>query len=294
MSKHDDVRSAIELIDDDLLCDAIESTNVNTGKNKRFPVGVIEAAACVVLICAFIAASFILSAVSRKNVNNTATDGTKAETDDVKVVDTDDVKAVETDDVKAVDTDEVTAADTKNGDPRSFINLKVEYPSIKRIYTFEHIKDFLPEKIPENLTYGLNSRFVPGEYECGDGVYRPFKEKIFICLRDKDTTIHDDGYIEAYEQGGYVELQILIQDSGFAPTEELSIDDIEKGFGQEGNDRYGMKKSARYSIAWNTTDGWQVVYAYKVYPADAFDSAYEVELFNLAASSQYFKDHFLK
>ena len=278
MSKHDDVRSAIELIDDDLLCDAIESTNVNTGKNKRFPVGVIEAAACVVLICAFIAASFILSAVSRKNVNNTATDGTKAETDDVKVV----------------DTDEVTAADTKNGDPRSFINLKVEYPSIKRIYTYEHIKDFLPEKIPENLTYGLNSRFVPGEYECGDGVYRPFKEKIFICLRDKDTTIHDDGYIEAYEQGGYVELQILMADSGFAPTEELSIDDIEKGFFQAGNDRYGVKNGARYSIAWNTTDGWQVVYNYLVYPADAYDSAYEVELFSLAASSQYFKDHFLK
>ena len=55
-----------------------------------------------------------------------------------------------------------------------------------------------------------------------------------------------------------------------------------------------MKSGACYSIAWNTTDGWQVVYNYKVYPADAYDSAYEDELFNLAASSQYFKDHFLK
>ena len=158
MSKHDDVRSAIELIDDDLLCDAIESTNVNTGKNKRFPAGVIEAAACVVLICAFIAASFILSAVSRKNVNNAAAGGTKAETDDVKVVDTDDVKAV--------DTDEVTAADTKNGDPRSFINLKAEHPSLEEIYTFAHIKDFqLHFLLVVNYSFGVqNSKHITRNY----------------------------------------------------------------------------------------------------------------------------------
>ena len=270
--------NAIAGIDDGLLADAMSSSETKqSGGRLR---AVLGAVAAVAIIGGLAGLSMFLAKTAGPKQPASAPDITAAET--------------ENDTVKAADTTEVIAADTKNGDPTSFINLKVEHPSIKRIYTFEYIKDFLPEKIPENLTYGSNIRYVPGEYECGDGVYRPFKEKIFIHLRDKDTTVHDDGYIEAYEQGGYVELQILMSNVDFAPTEELSIDDIEKGFFQEGNDRYGMKNGACYSIAWNTTDGWQVVYNYKVYPADAYDSAYEDELFSLAASSQYFKDHFLK
>ena len=157
-------------------------------------------------------------------------------------------------------------------------NILADHPTIEELYQTEPYKDFLPSYIPDELVYKWALRFIPGEYLQDNGAYYKQTEKTYMYFST----------VEGRNSENSLNVYMYHKASVTRPSaDEISVSDID----QSGRYYLGVDKvkGTVYSLTFNA-DGWEICYQYKHLCTEE-ELLTPEELFDIATSSQYFKDH---
>lgn len=269
MKRKEILYDALSGISEDKAADAYEYTNYN--RKKVVFQNVLKGAGIAAIICSFIVASFILQAVS----------GSKPVPDDKKNAAAGSEVITEAEVEKETEAEPVTEA-AESAEVKRYTNrgenILVDHPTIEELYQTEPYKDFLPSYIPDELVYKWALRFIPGEYLQADGAYYKQTEKTYMYFST----------VEGSNSENSLNVYMYHKASVTRPSaDEISVSDID----QSGRYYLGVDKvkGTVYSLTFNA-DGWEITYQYKHLCTEE-ELLTPEELFDIATSSQYFKDH---
>ncbi len=263
MKRKEILYEALNGISEGKAADAYEYTNYN--RKKVVFQNVLKGAGIATIICSFIVASFILQAVSGPKPvpddTNTAAAGSEVITEAEVEKET---EAAESAEVKRY---------TDHGE-----NILVDHPTIEELYQTEPYKDFLPSYIPDELVYKWALRFIPGEYLQDNGAYYKQIEKTHMYFSTVDGSNSENSLnVYMYHKASVTR----------PSADEISVSNID----QSGVYYLGLDKvkGTVYSLTFNA-DGWEITYQYEHLCTEE-ELITPEELFDIATSSQYFKDH---
>lgn len=277
MKKNEMIYRAIGGISEEKAADAYLYTSEKQ-KNYRLRT-VFSGVGIAAIVCSFFVLSFVLLKVSGPKTDPAATGAEESTVETMLEAETEMETEAET---EAATTDK--AVETKESKTLVFVeNPCLTGLSVDYFRNLEPYSYFIPEEFPENFVCNhLSFRRIAGEYLCEDGLYHRVEELGCISLKDK--TINND-----YDYS-IIKINVAKMDEGYPVTEKLSVSDVKCYISHEAYYSEKLTPGYNYTLEWITEDGWGVNFVYEVYPISD-DHLTPQDLFDLATSSPYFKDH---